>query len=218
MDHSFVRTARQAALKHHGWQRGHHAVVRPPMVARRRIVPCRGHLPPARQRSCRSQPFGGSELSRPMVRSEARETKRTLRQSAPSFSALRAPALRRGAMCARQRISSAIQLPMPGKPPCMSNTALIGARACRPTKSLIAIRVNCRGIDFRCAGRPPVRRLFPVMKTNPAKLPRIAEDQRQLLLLEDKVVMFAGAKTGRPRCGDDRSSQGESRASFRPRK
>ena len=91
-------------------------MVRPPMVARRSGVPCRGHFPSFFQRACSSHVFGGSELSRPIVRSDARATKRTLRQSSWISFGRSAPAFRRGAIRARQRISSAIQFPIPGNP------------------------------------------------------------------------------------------------------
>ncbi len=34
------------------------------------------------------------------------------------------------------------------------------------------------------------------MKTDPAKLPRVAEDERLFRLLQDKMIMFAGVKAG----------------------
>jgi len=63
-----------------------------------------------------------------MVISDARATKRVLRQIAASFAALNFPARVRGAIRARQRISSAIQFPTPGNPFWRRSTALIGAR------------------------------------------------------------------------------------------
>ncbi len=48
-----------------------------------------------------------------------------------------------------------------------------------------------RRMNFRRAFRPPLRRLFPVMETNPAKLPGVAKDQRLQFLLEHEVIVFS---------------------------
>lgn len=52
------------------------------------------------------------------------------------------PAILNGAIFARQRISSAIQLPIPANPLCRRRTALIGARACRFRKASKNVRSN----------------------------------------------------------------------------
>ena len=66
--------------------------------------------------------------------SDARATKRT-HAKARRLSSLSLAARRVcGAILARQRISSAIQLPMPGNPFCRRSTALIGARRMSPNE------------------------------------------------------------------------------------
>jgi hypothetical protein len=45
--------------------------------------------------------------------------------------------------------------------------------------------------------QPPFRFLFAVMKSNPAKLPGIAKDQRLAPLPKDQMIMFFRFKPGR---------------------
>lgn len=52
-----------------------------------------------------------------------------------------------------------------------------------------------RRADFR-RGAPPIRARFSVVKANSPELPRIAKNERAFRLLQDKVVMFAGAESG----------------------
>jgi len=52
-------------------------------------------------------------------------------------------------------------------------------------------------MNFRLAGLPPSRRILAVMETDTPELPRVAEDERALFLLQDEMVMFAGAEAGR---------------------
>jgi len=52
------------------------------------------------------------------------------------------PANREGWMCACQSTSSAIQLPMPGKPSCINSTALMGALEWRARNFPMSFRVN----------------------------------------------------------------------------
>lgn len=46
-------------------------------------------------------------------------------------------------------------------------------------------------IDFRRAIFPPTRRVFSMMEANMTELAGIGEDERALLLIQHKVVMFA---------------------------
>ena len=51
-------------------------------------------------------------------------------------------------------------------------------------------------MNFRLAGLPPSRRILAVMETDAPELPRVAENERARFLLQDEMVMFAGAKAG----------------------
>lgn len=53
---------------------------------------------------------------------------------------------------------------------------------------------ECARNNFWCASFPPVGCVRPMVKADPAELPRIAEDKRSLRLLQDKVIVFGGAK------------------------
>ncbi len=54
-----------------------------------------------------------------------------------------------------------------------------------------------RRMDFRRAFRPPLWRLFPVMETNPTKLPGVAKDQCLQFLLEHEVIVLSRFKPSR---------------------
>jgi hypothetical protein len=108
-----------------------------------------------------------------MVRIEAWETKRVLRHSAVSFFSLSLPARRCGTIRARQRISSAIKLPMPGKE--------FAERAFAEVARM----------DLGRDRSPPRRSLFAVMETDAPKLPGIAKDERAFRLAQDEVIVHA---------------------------
>jgi hypothetical protein len=62
-----------------------------------------------------------------MIRSDSRATNRVARKIAARSFGPNDLVIFDGKTFARQRISSAIQLPMPEKPDCINRTALIGA-------------------------------------------------------------------------------------------
>ncbi|MEY2489217.1 MAG: hypothetical protein QOC70_1159 [Verrucomicrobiota bacterium] len=64
-----------------------------------------------------------------MMRSDSLATNRVSRSNRVRRAGDNALAKTEGAIFARQRISSAIQFPIPENPFCISTTALIGARA-----------------------------------------------------------------------------------------
>jgi len=109
------------------WHVGHQAVVRPPIVARRNNVLCRGHFPTSRQRSWINQLRGSLESSGPMIRSDSRATNFVARKSWSRAPAFNLPARFDGRILARHKISSPIQLPIPENPDCINITALTGA-------------------------------------------------------------------------------------------
>ena len=113
----------------YSWQRGHQAAVRPPIVSLRKGDRWRGHTPSRFHFWWISQSGGGSEKLGPMIRSDSLATKRVSRSNRARCAGVRALAETEGAIFARQRISSAIQFPIPTNPLCSSRTALIGARA-----------------------------------------------------------------------------------------
>ena len=63
------------------------------------------------------------------MRSDSLATNRVSRSNLARCARDNAPARTDGAIFARQRISSAIQFPIPANPFCIRTTALIGARA-----------------------------------------------------------------------------------------
>jgi len=52
-------------------------------------------------------------------------------------------------------------------------------------------------MNFCCVRFPPSRYIRSVMKTNPAELSRIAEDERAVFLAENEVIVFLRSKTRR---------------------
>lgn len=124
------------------WQRGHHAVVRPPIIAFWSGVRCRGHTPSRFHFWWISQSRGGSPNSGLIMRSDSVATK-TVSLNKRARSALdKLPAILSGTTLARQRISSAIQFPIPANPLWRSRIDLIGARACRSRKVSKKVRSN----------------------------------------------------------------------------
>ena len=130
------------SLRFYFWHFWHHAVVRPPIVARRKTVLCRGHFPPARQRSWINQVRGKVESSGPIMRSDSRATNFVARKSSSRSLALNLPASFEGKTFARHKISSAIQFPIPENPDCISTTALVGALRWRSTNRSRNARLN----------------------------------------------------------------------------
>ena len=51
-----------------------------------------------------------------------------------------------------------------------------------------------RRMNFRRAYFPPGRCIRPVVKTDPAKLPRVAEDERARFLPQDEVIVLFSTK------------------------
>jgi hypothetical protein len=77
-----------------------------------------------------------------MMRRDSLATKRVSRNRRARFAADNVPAGAIGKTFARQRISSAIQFPMPAKPLCNNKTAFTGARAWRRKKASKNARSN----------------------------------------------------------------------------
>ena len=117
-----------------------------------------------------------------------------------------------GRIFARQRISSAIQFPIPGKPCCISSTALIGATRCRPRNASKILLIEFARIDFRRGAFPPFGLVGAMMKFNVSELPRIGEHERAGGLIQDKVIILARDEISAIRCAFCRSCRDESRA------
>jgi hypothetical protein len=90
-------------------------VVRPPMGARRKGDRHRGQLPPSCHRCRNSQLCGGVLQSVPMTWRACRQTRRMLFLRERTCFWLSDPDAVPGKRPSRQQISSAIQLPIPGK-------------------------------------------------------------------------------------------------------
>ena len=118
-------------------------------------------------------------------------------------------------MAARQRISSAIQLPMPAKPDCISSTAF-DRRAGVAFQELGEVA----GVEFLRADRrrragPPIRRGFAMVKFHPSEETRIAKDERLFSLLKDEVIVLARDENLWVPCAVCHSFRDEDRASCR---
>src|SRR5438477_6938486 len=91
-----------------------------------------------------SQLLGGSEKSLPRVRNDFLTTNFAARKIAARSRAVNLPAPFDGKIFDRHKISSAIQLPIPGNPFCKSKTDLIGALRCRSKNWSMKFRSNLR--------------------------------------------------------------------------
>jgi len=54
---------------------------------------------------------------------------------------------------------------------------------------------RCR-CNVGCAGAPPIRRKFAVMKSDATEKPRVAENERAFRLVENEMVVFLGSEPG----------------------
>jgi len=79
-----------------------------------------------------------------MIRNDSRATNLVARKSSVRSCLFNSWVRLAGRIFARQRISSAIQLPIPENPDCIKSTALMGALPCRSRNESKNFRVNAR--------------------------------------------------------------------------